>query len=152
MGRQIETIPPAVMEVLKLHDWPGNIRELQNFVERAVILSRGTVFCPPLNDLRPLSAEASLVTTRTLAQAEREHIVAVLRETGGVMGGSQGAAARLGVPRTTLAYRMHKLGIPSEPYARTFRRGPVPVQPAAIGEEGHPKLHVQPSIVEQAAV
>ena len=96
MGRQIETIPPAVMEVLKLHDWPGNIRELQNFVERAVILSRGAVFCPPLNDLRPLSAEASLVTTRTLAQAEREHIVAVLRETGGVMGGPQGAAARRG--------------------------------------------------------
>jgi formate hydrogenlyase transcriptional activator len=119
MGRRIETIPSVVMEALVRYPWPGNVRELQNVIERAVILSPGPSLQVPVGDLRPSSStlasgeEASGVrgAAATLADAEREHILGVLRETGWVVGGSKGAAARLGMKRSTLQWKMKKLGI-----------------------------------------
>jgi len=108
--KSIEEVPDEVMDVLTNYWWPGNIRELQNFVERAVIMSTGTVLRPALGDLKRL-APAEVRTTRTLAEAERSHIIGVLRETNWVVGGLGGAAAKLGLSRTTLIYRMRKLGI-----------------------------------------
>jgi formate hydrogenlyase transcriptional activator len=106
--KPIPQIPVDVMEALADHNWPGNIRELQNFIERAVIMSTGTVLRPRLAELRP---EPSVTAVRTLADAERAHIVETLRETNGVVGGRSGAAARLGLPRTTLIARMQRLGL-----------------------------------------
>jgi formate hydrogenlyase transcriptional activator len=121
MSRQIETIPLEVTEILKQHDWPGNIRELQNFIERSVILSTGPVLRPPLAELKRVSKQTSSANARTLAEAERDHILEVLRETRWVLGGTEGAASRLGLPRTTLVYRMKKLGIPREKSAKRPR-------------------------------
>jgi len=103
-------ISPEAMALLNRYWWPGNIRELQNFVERAVIMSTGMVLRPALGDLKRL-APAEVRTTRTLAEAERSHIIGVLRETNWVVGGLGGAAAKLGLSRTTLIHRMRKLGI-----------------------------------------
>jgi formate hydrogenlyase transcriptional activator len=111
MGRVVESVPAEVMEVLQLHDWPGNIRELENFIKRAVIMSRGTGLRPQFAELRRLPNQPSPSAKRTLAEAQREHIVEVLRDTRWVLGGDRGAAARLGLPRTTLVYKMRKLGI-----------------------------------------
>ena len=153
MGRRIETIPSAVMEALVRYPWPGNIRELQNVIERAVILSPGSSLQVPLGDLvireqRPeagsqgpevegtkAAAEDGIllpspacrtrqdgrgtggegnvppISTLTLADAEREHILVALRETGWVVGGPKGAAARLGMKRSMLYWKMKKLGI-----------------------------------------
>jgi formate hydrogenlyase transcriptional activator len=111
MNKTIEAIPDEVMEILKHHEWPGNIRELQNFIERAVILSPATVLRPPLGDLKAFTRTAQHTGIRTLAEAERDHIVEAIRQAGGVVGGRSGAAARLGMARTTLLYRMRKLGI-----------------------------------------
>jgi formate hydrogenlyase transcriptional activator len=114
MKRRIETIPAAAMKALQKHDWPGNVRELENFVERAVILSRGADLEPPLAELEPQGnppAATSADDSITLAEAEREHILRALKDTNGVIGGPAGAAARLGTKRTTLQYRMKKLGI-----------------------------------------
>jgi formate hydrogenlyase transcriptional activator len=114
MKRRIETIPAAAMKALQKHDWPGNVRELENFVERAVILSRGADLEPPLAELEPQGnppATTSADDSITLAEAEREHILRALKDTNGVIGGPAGAAARLGTKRTTLQYRMKKLGI-----------------------------------------
>jgi formate hydrogenlyase transcriptional activator len=116
MNKQIDVVPDHVMEALQQHSWPGNIRELQNFIERAVILSSGPVLCAPLGDLRG-SAGAQTQTpaaARTLADAERNHILEVLRKVDWVVGGRRGAAVLLGLPRTTLLHRMHKLGIVPE--------------------------------------
>jgi formate hydrogenlyase transcriptional activator len=121
MGKRIEIIPSEVMEVLKLHDWPGNIRELENFIDRAVIMSTGTALRPPLDELKRLPNQASPRASRTLAEAERDHILEVLHDTGWVLGGRNGAAARLGLPRTTLVYRMRKLGIAREQFGRASR-------------------------------
>jgi formate hydrogenlyase transcriptional activator len=110
-NKNIEAIPDEVMEILKHHEWPGNIRELQNFIERAVILSPGTILRPPLGDLKVFTRTAEHSGIRTLAEAERDHIVEAIRQAGGVVGGRSGAAARLGMARTTLLYRMRKLGI-----------------------------------------
>jgi hypothetical protein len=107
-GKSIDSIPEDVMEALMSHDWPGNIRELQNFIERAVIMTTGAVLSPRLAELR---MQAVSTEVRTLADAERAHIVATLRETNGVVGGRGGAAVRLGVPRTTLIARMQRLGL-----------------------------------------
>jgi formate hydrogenlyase transcriptional activator len=109
--RPIDLIPDEVMEVLKTHDWSGNIRELQNFIERALVLSPGSVLRLPLADLKRLTKQPSTGSSRTLADAEREFILGVLKEANGKMGGQSGAATRLGLPRTTLVYRMGKLGI-----------------------------------------
>lgn len=114
MNKPVESIPAEVMEVLRLHDWPGNIRELENFIQRAVIMSSGPTLRPSLTQLQQVGQADSSTANRTLAEAQREHILEVLRQTKGVLGGNQGAAARLGLPRTTLLYRMQKLGISSE--------------------------------------
>jgi formate hydrogenlyase transcriptional activator len=92
------------------HSWPGNIRELQNFIERAVILTREDVLHVQVSELQQSSPIAS-ATASTLEDVEREQILQTLRETGGVVGGQQGAAARLGLKRTTLLSKMQKLSI-----------------------------------------
>jgi len=99
------------MEVLKAHDWPGNIRELQNVVERSVVLSPGSVLRPALAELKQMKKQPSPAASRTLAAAQREHILEVLKQTDWLIGGRDGAAEQLGLPRTTLVYKMRKLGI-----------------------------------------
>jgi len=110
LNKRIESIPDEVMTVLKAHDWPGNIRELQNFIERAMLLSPGPVLRLPL-DLKPAMKQTSESTARTLADADREHILETLERANWLIGGQEGAANRLGLPRTTLIYKMRKLGI-----------------------------------------
>jgi formate hydrogenlyase transcriptional activator len=110
MGKQIEHIPPETMAALTSYPWPGNIRELQNFIERSVILSSGNVLCPPLASLRA-AAETESLEAVTLEDAERDHIRKTLEQTKWVVAGPKGAAARLGIKRSTLYFRMQKLGI-----------------------------------------
>jgi len=111
MRKEINHIPSEVLEILRLHDWPGNIRELQNFIERAMIMCSGPDFRLPPDELKHLVKDTSPTAIRTLADAERDHILHVLRQVGWVVGGRGGAAARLGLARTTLLYRMRRLGI-----------------------------------------
>jgi len=111
MNRQIESIPSHVMEVFANYQWPGNVRELQNFIERAVILSPGNVLQPPLAELNRAAVQGSSSKLSTLQEVEREHILRAIREANWVIGGPNGAAARLGMKRTTLAYRLQKLKI-----------------------------------------
>ena len=107
--RQIDQIPDSLMEALTEHDWPGNIRELQNFIERSVILTSGTTLRSLTRDLARSTTAVS--ANGTLVDAERTHILAALEGTKWMVGGRNGAAARLGLPRTTLIAKMHKLGI-----------------------------------------
>lgn len=109
LGKKIESIPPDVMKALVRWDWPGNIRELENFIERAVILTIGSTLRVPLAELQ--TAKSNVAEIEDLASAEREHIIRVLRETRGVIAGPTGAASRLGLKRTTLNAKMKKLGI-----------------------------------------
>lgn len=109
--KKVETIPSETMAALQRYDWPGNIRELQNLLERALILSTGPVLHVPLDGLRSRSGGPPLAAPRTLREAEREHVLAVLQETGWVLGGPNGAAARLGLNRSTLQFRLKKLGL-----------------------------------------
>jgi formate hydrogenlyase transcriptional activator len=113
MGKRIESIPAAVMDALVRYPWPGNVRELQNVIERAVILSRGPALEIPISELQHSSAQAQgqPAAAVTLADAEREHILGALRETGWVVAGPKGAAARLGMKRSTLQKKMKKLAI-----------------------------------------
>ncbi len=113
--RKIETIPDETMRALTRWDWPGNIRELENFIERAVILTKGPVLRAPLGELA-MPEENSPTEDSSLEAKEREHILRVLRESRGKIGGSDGAAARLGVIRTTLNSKMKKLGIERKDY------------------------------------
>jgi formate hydrogenlyase transcriptional activator len=110
MSKQIDSISPETMSALISHQWPGNIRELQNFIDRSVILSVGPVLSPPLAQLKDSSAAASMGAV-TLEEAERDHILKTLEHTKWVVAGPNGAAARLGVKRSTLYFRMQKLGI-----------------------------------------
>ena len=110
LNKPIDLIPDEVVAVLKAHDWPGNIRELQNCIERAVLFSPGSVLRLPL-DLRQAVKQSSESISRTLADADREHILETLKQTDWLIGGQDGAANRLGLPRTTLIYKMRKLGI-----------------------------------------
>jgi formate hydrogenlyase transcriptional activator len=123
LNKPIDLIPDEVVEVLKAHDWPGNIRELQNFIERAVLFSPGSVLRLPL-DLKQTVKQSSESASRTLAEADREHILETLKQTGWMIGGQDGAAHRLGLPRTTLISRMRKLGIETRrsPRARPIRQ------------------------------
>jgi formate hydrogenlyase transcriptional activator len=111
-GRQaksIEHVPDDVMAAIMRYYWPGNIRELQNFIERSVILTRGAELQAPIEELSNLGTPNGLLGT--LADAERAHIVAALRQTNGVVGGPKGAATKLGLKRTTLLAKMRNLGI-----------------------------------------
>jgi transcriptional regulator with GAF, ATPase, and Fis domain len=110
LNKPIDLIPDEVMAVLQAHDWPGNIRELQNFIERAVLFSPGLALRLPLG-LRQTAPERSEGAARTLADADREHILETLNQANWLIGGQGGAANRLGLPRTTLIYKMRKLGI-----------------------------------------
>ena len=129
LNKPIDLIPDEVMEVLKAHDWPGNIRELQNFIERAVLFSPGSVLRLPL-DLKQTVKQPSESAARTLADADREHILETLKQTDWLIGGQDGAANRLGLPRTTLIYKMRKLGIEAR---RSPRARPVRQLAAAAG-------------------
>ncbi|GMU84495.1 MAG: sigma-54-dependent Fis family transcriptional regulator [Planctomycetota bacterium] len=114
MGRRLETIPASVMDALVHYSWPGNVRELQNVIERAVILSKGPTLQIAAADLEAPAeppADPRGGGSDTLSDAEREHILRVLRETNWVLGGPKGAADRLGMKRSTLHWKMKKLGI-----------------------------------------
>jgi PAS domain S-box-containing protein len=110
MGRHIETIPADTMEALKKWRWPGNVRELENFIERSVILTQGSVLRAPLSELE-MPEEGVESQDANLDVVEREHILRVLRQAKGVIGGTGGAAERLGLKRTTLNSKMKKLRI-----------------------------------------
>ncbi len=110
LNKPIELIPEEVIAVLKAQDWPGNIRELQNFIERAVLFSPGSVLRLPM-DFKQTVKQSSESASRTLADADREHILETLEQANWLIGGQDGAANRLGLPRTTLIYKMRKLGI-----------------------------------------
>ena len=112
MKKSIETIPVDTMQVLTEYDWPGNIRELQNLIERAVILTSGTTLDVPVVSLnRRTPAPAREPEAETLEQSDRRHIIAALESTNWVIAGANGAAVRLGMKRSTLQFRMRKLGI-----------------------------------------
>jgi len=110
MDKQIEHIRPETMSALVSYQWPGNIRELQNFIERSVILTSGKTLEPPLASLNS-AAETESFGAITLEDAERDHIRKILEQTRWVVAGPNGAAARLGIKRSTLYFRMQKLGI-----------------------------------------
>jgi formate hydrogenlyase transcriptional activator len=110
LNKTIDSIPDEVVEILKAHDWPGNIRELQNCIERAILFSPGSVLRLPIG-LKKTVKQNSESAARTLADADREHILETLEQANWLIGGQDGAANRLGLPRTTLIYKMHKLGI-----------------------------------------
>jgi formate hydrogenlyase transcriptional activator len=109
MNKRITSIPAEAMQVLTRYHWPGNIRELQNFIERAVIITPASTLQAPIRELK--RGVASSAEAKTLAAAERDAIVQALRDSGGRVGGERGAAARLGMKRTTLQAKMRKLGI-----------------------------------------
>jgi formate hydrogenlyase transcriptional activator len=134
LNKPIDMIPDDVVSVLQAHDWPGNIRELQNFIERAVLFSPGSVLRLPL-DLRQTVKPSSESASRTLADADREHILETLQQANWLIGGQDGAANRLGLPRTTLIYKMRKLGIET-------RRSP---QPRPIRQLADAKCHAAAS-------
>jgi len=118
-GKMIDTIPDDVMAALERYNWPGNIRELENIIERGVIMTNGPVLSRHTTehlergDLIHPSETAEPAGSKTLADAERDHINAMLRKANWVIGGARGAAALLGLPRTTLIARMQRLGISS---------------------------------------
>jgi formate hydrogenlyase transcriptional activator len=115
-GKVVNTIPDDVMAALELYDWPGNVRELQNVIERGVIKTTGSVLSRQTAEHLAISvifsAAAEAGSIETLVDAERAHITTALRATNWVVGGPNGAAAQLGLPRTTLLSRMQRLGIP----------------------------------------
>jgi formate hydrogenlyase transcriptional activator len=114
MKKPIDTIPTKAMTALADYHWPGNIREMQNVIERAVILSRGPELEIPLSELKQQTKAASIdfpSSLSTLEEAERDHILRALGETHWILGGPAGAALKLGMKRTTLQSKMRKLGI-----------------------------------------
>ena len=122
MNKRIDTIPPETIDALTRYEWPGNVRELQNFIERAVILSPGLILRAPISELEPFpESKKTNITMSGLAEVERDHILRALEASNWVIGGSSGAAERLGMKRTSLAYRMKKLGISQNPLAKQKR-------------------------------
>ncbi len=112
MNRKVTWIDSTAMDALVAYPWPGNVRELQNFVERSVIRSAGDELRVPLSELdQRMGLPEGLVEDRTLEEVERAQIVAALKATGWVLSGPRGAAARLGINRSTLQFRMKKLGL-----------------------------------------
>jgi formate hydrogenlyase transcriptional activator len=112
MNKQVNVIPSETMDGLLRYEWPGNIRELQNFIERAVILSPGSILRAPTSELESLpSSKKTNITMNGLAEVERDHILRTLEASNWVVGGRNGAAERLGMKRTSLVYRMRKLRI-----------------------------------------
>ena len=111
MKKRIETIPSEAMKALQAYHWPGNVRELENFIERAVILTQGPDLYVSLAELKRTPSHTTNSQPTTLEQAEREHILKALRESEWIIGGPAGAAARLGMKRTTLQSKMQKLRI-----------------------------------------
>ncbi|MCI0601547.1 Fis family transcriptional regulator, partial [bacterium] len=110
LKKQIDSISSAAMQSLMNYHWPGNIRELEHFIERAVIVTRGSVLDIALPELLPKNA-VSNASSATLEESERQHILQALKDSHWVIGGPAGAAARLAIKRTTLQARMRKLGI-----------------------------------------
>ena len=110
MHKVVDEIPAETMDAMIAYQWPGNIRQLQNFVEHGVIVSPGPLFDPPLSQLRIQKASAPK-NSKTLDDATRDHVLQTLEETRWVVGGRHGAAARLGIARTTLIAKMRRLGI-----------------------------------------
>jgi len=136
MRKRITTISESFMELLAQHSWPGNIRELQNLIERSVILSTGAVLTGSLPDPAPayISKGLKASTSTTLEEVERSHILRVLEQAAGVVGGRNGAAARLGMCRTTLIYKMRRLGInygqkPAQPVRSELSPLPIVADP-----------------------
>jgi formate hydrogenlyase transcriptional activator len=126
LKKNVDSIPTATMTALCEYHWPGNIRELQNVIERAVIVSTGSVLNVSAGELKPRihassgqenSGEAQIAdprsARRSLDESERRQILRVLEETHWTVAGPKGAASRLGIKRSTLQYRMRRLGIPS---------------------------------------
>jgi len=112
MNKQIDSIASETMKALCEYRWPGNIRELQNVIERAVVMTKGSELRVPLSELKRRAVpDGDAASSGTLEEAERAHILATLKQTGWVIAGANGAAARLGLHRSTLQFRMKKLGI-----------------------------------------
>jgi len=120
MNKVIDEIPVAAMEAMTAYEWPGNIRQLQNFVEHGVIVSQGPAFQPNLGLLAGRAQDPARKESKTLEEATRNYILEALEEARWVVGGRQGAAARLGIARTTLLSKMRRLGL--EPVADDARR------------------------------
>jgi formate hydrogenlyase transcriptional activator len=143
LGKQIDHVPGQLLERMMEHDWPGNIRELQNFIERAMITSPNNTLCPRAIELQNLFSAGNRSNPITLADAERAHIERILLESNGILSGRGGAAARLGLPRSTLISRMQRLGITKpttrEPSGTTFTGSSFPGtsgRPFVIDGEG----------------
>jgi formate hydrogenlyase transcriptional activator len=113
MNRTITSIPKKTMETLMQWDWPGNVRELENFIERSVILTQGSVLAAPINELMVIHKSFS---GDSLKAREREHILRALEQSRGQLSGPHGAAARLGLPRSTLQWKLKQLGIDHQQY------------------------------------
>ncbi|MFI5224212.1 MAG: sigma-54 interaction domain-containing protein, partial [Nitrospirales bacterium] len=111
MKKRIETIPSEAMKALQAYHWPGNVRELENFIERAVILTQGSDLVVSLSELKRTPGHVTNSGATTLEHADREHILKAIRESYWIIGGPVGAAAKLGMKRTTLQSKMQKLGI-----------------------------------------
>jgi formate hydrogenlyase transcriptional activator len=143
MHRPIPTILPEAIEAMLDYSWPGNVRELQNFIERAVIISEnGALSIPPFN---PKPNVLGSCRGNTLVEMERDHILQVLDETGGVLGGPAGAARRLGLKRTTLISKMKRLGI-RHPRAPRVSQADSPFHPASPDRPAIPPASA-PSLV-----
>jgi len=134
MGKQIEEIPPETLSALSSYQWPGNIRELQNIIERAVILSNEGVLPNPLPKGETQDAFVPSATT-TLRDSERSLILSTLASVGWVIGGRKGAAAKLGLKRTTLIHKMQKLGISRPP----LQAGRYPMEPTSQDRDSLPQ-------------
>jgi len=126
MNRYIETIPTSTMKALQQWHWPGNVRELENLMERSLILSEGQFLRVPLSELSNPASSKTERTENNLDDAERKHIIRILREARGVLSGPKGAAQRLGLKRTTLQSKMQRLKITRRDYSDPRNSGHSP--------------------------